>query len=127
MADGVDRTTSVQVAELVRENRIAVAQEEHHIIGCVHVYPVDADTSAFDMLAAALDQPEHDVERALVQFAEQHIRVTGRTTAQTQILVPRFRPDLIKDRLAAWHVGLGHTESRRDPVEDAYPDLVSLW
>ncbi|MEE1938257.1 hypothetical protein V1L54_02295 [Streptomyces sp. TRM 70361] len=125
LPDDFDRTTPAQVSKLIRENCIAVAWEGQRIVGCVHSNPLGPDTAAFDMLATALDHPERDVERALVNFTERHIRSSGRTAAQTQLLVPRFRPDPAKTRLAAWYDELGYARSRREAVEDIYPDVAA--
>ena len=124
--DGATRTTTSELAELIRAEEIAVATVHGQIVGSVRVQDVADDTSEFGMLVAAPDQRGTGVGRALVAFAEQRDRERGRRAMQLELLLPREWQHPTKEFLEAWYGRRGYRLIRTGRLDDAYPQLAPL-
>ncbi len=124
--DGAPRTTTSELAELIRAEQIAVATRDGEIAGSIRVHDVAADASEFGMLVAAPDQRGTGVGRALVAFAEQHSRERRLRAIQLELLVPRAWRHPSKEFLKAWYGRIGYQPVRTIRVDDAHPHLGPL-
>ena len=124
--DGATRTTTSELAELIRARQIAVATRHGHIVGGVRVHDVSDEASEFGMLVAAPDQRGTGVGRALVDFAEGHTRERGRRAIQLELLVPRAWRHPSKEFLKAWYGRRGYRLIHTTGVDDAHAHLAPL-
>jgi GNAT superfamily N-acetyltransferase len=125
-ADDAVRTTTRELAGLVRAGEIAVARLDGRIAGCVRVHRIDAGTSEFGLLAA---DPRHrgvGVGRELVRFAELRAREQGDGRMRLELLMPRERSHPAKEFLAAWYDRLGYAVVGTGTMEDSHPHLAPL-
>jgi GNAT superfamily N-acetyltransferase len=124
--DGATRTTTAEVAGLIRAGEIAVARLRDRIVGCVRVQRLDEATGEFGMLAA---DPAHrglGVGRELLRFAERTCRGNGLGAMQLELLVPRDWTHPTKELLDAWYTRLGYRVTRTGRIDEAYPALAPL-
>ncbi len=70
--DGVARTTSAELAGLIRASELAVARRAGAIVGCVRIQRLDDYRGQFGMLAANLTQRGTGIGRALLRRAARH-------------------------------------------------------
>jgi GNAT superfamily N-acetyltransferase len=123
--DGTLRTTTAELADLIRAGEIALATRGGQISGSVRVRDVAEDTSEFGMLVADPAQRGTGIGSALVAFAEQRSRRRGLRAMRLELLVPRARPHPGKQLLAAWYDRIGYRRVRVERIDEAYPHLVS--
>jgi GNAT superfamily N-acetyltransferase len=124
--DGATRTTTTELAELIRAGQMAVATRNGHIMGSVRLHDVSDDTSEFGLLVAARDNRSTGVGRALLDFAERHSRERGLRAIQLELLVPRAWSHPSKEFLKAWYGRRGYRIVRTGTIDDAYPHLAPL-
>ncbi|MGH3922056.1 MAG: GNAT family N-acetyltransferase [Pseudonocardiaceae bacterium] len=122
--DGVARTTSTELAGLIRASELAVARREGAIVGCVRVQRLDGDRGEFGMLAAKPAQRGTGVGRALLRFAEELSAARGLRMMQLELLVPRDWTHPSKTFLEGWYTRSGYRLIRTDRPEDAFPHLA---
>jgi GNAT superfamily N-acetyltransferase len=125
-ADGAQRTTPDEVAELVADGRIATARVGDRIVGAVHFQALDPDVAEFGMLAADPEWRGLGVGRDLVAFVETRAAASGHSTMQLELLVPRGWTHPSKEFLRAWYGRLGYRELQTTHLEELYPDLAPL-
>jgi GNAT superfamily N-acetyltransferase len=125
-SDGSARTTTTEVAELIRAGQIAVATWDGRVVGSVRVHDVGDDASEFGLLVAAPDQRNSGVGRALLDYVERRGRERGRRAVQLELLVPRAWSHPSKEFLKAWYGRRGYRLVRIGSLEDAYPHLAPL-
>jgi GNAT superfamily N-acetyltransferase len=123
--DGTLRTTTAELADLIRAGEIALATRGGQISGSVRVRDVAEDTSEFGMQVADPAQRGTGIGSALVAFAEQRSRRRGLRAMRLELLVPRGRRLPSKDFLDAWYRRIGYRRVRIGSVDDAYPHLAS--
>jgi GNAT superfamily N-acetyltransferase len=124
--DGAARTTTSEVAGLIRAREIAVARLDGRIVGAVRIQRLDDATGEFGMLAA---HPAHrglGIGRDLMRFAEGASRAAGLGSMQLELLVPREWTHPVKEFLAAWYTRSGYALTRTGTIEEAYPALAPL-
>jgi GNAT superfamily N-acetyltransferase len=124
--DGAARTTTSEVAGLIRAREIAVARLDGRIVGAVRIQRLDDATGEFGMLAA---HPAHrglGIGRDLMRFAEGTSRAAGLGSMQLELLVPREWTHPVKEFLAAWYTRSGYALTRTGTIEEAYPALAPL-
>ena len=124
--EGWARTSSTDVAELIRAGQLAAATREGRIVGCIRVHDVADDTSELGLLAAAPSAQGSGVGRALVAFAEEQSRTRGLRAIQLELLVPRDWRHPSKELLKAWYGRMGYGRIRTRDVAEVYPQLVPL-
>ncbi|HMG40741.1 MAG TPA: GNAT family N-acetyltransferase [Acidimicrobiales bacterium] len=124
--DGATRTTTTELAEVIAAGQIAVATQEGHIVGSVHVHQVADDVGGFGMLVAAPDHRGSGIGRALVEFAEQHSREHGLHAMRLELLVPRGWRHPTKEFLTSWYGRIGYRLVRTGTIDDAHPHLGPL-
>ena len=83
--DGVARTTSAELAGLMRASELAVARRAGAIVGCVRVQRLDDYRGEFGMLAANPAQRGTGVGRVLLRFAEE-LRPTDRLSSDRRLI-----------------------------------------
>ena len=124
--DGAARTTTTEVAGLIRAREIAVARLGGRIVGSVRIQRLDETTGEFGMLTA---HPAHrglGIGRELMHFAERTSRAAGCASRQLELLVPREWTHPVKAFLAAWYTRSGYALIRTGTIEEAYPALAPL-
>jgi ribosomal protein S18 acetylase RimI-like enzyme len=124
--DGAARTTTTELAGLVRAGEIAVATRGDAIAGTVRIHDVADHVGEFGMLVAAPDQRGAGIGRELVTFAERRARERGLRAMQLELLTPREGRHPAKERLKAWYGRIGYRPVRTGTMHDAYPHLAEL-
>lgn len=125
--DGVTRTTTTEVAELIAAGQIAAASStDGHIVGSVRIRTVSEGTSEFGMLVSAPDLRGHGIGATLVEFAEQHSRASGRHAMQLELLVPRTWKHPTKEHLKSWYDRIGYRRIATRSVDRAYPQFAGM-
>ncbi|MGH3778706.1 MAG: GNAT family N-acetyltransferase [Pseudonocardiaceae bacterium] len=122
--DGVTRTTSAELAGLIRASELAVARRAGTIVGCVRVQRLDDYRGEFGMLAANPAQRGTGVGRALLRFAEELCAAKGLRMMQLELLVPRDWAHPSKTFLEAWYTRSDYRLIRADRPEEALPHLA---
>ena len=122
--DGAARTTTGELAGLIREGQIAVAWREGAPAGMVRLRDVSDDTSEFGMLVSAPGERNTGVGRALLDFAERRSAGRGMATMQLELLVPREWTHPSKEFLKGWYGRRGYRLVRTGKLDDAYPHLA---
>ena len=118
------RTSTDEVAGLVRANEIAVTRLSGEVVGCVRVQSLDAETSEFGMLAVDGAFRGRGIGRDLVAWAERFSRDRGHRRMQLKLLWPREQVHPFKAFLATWYTGIGYTVTSKGSMDDEYPDLA---
>ena len=124
--EGTTRTTTSEIAELIRAEEIAVATRSDEIVGAVRIHDVGDDASEFGMLVSAPEQRGTGVGRDLVAFAEQQGRERGLRAIQLELLLPRTWEHPSKEFLKAWYGRIGYRRIRTGSIDAAYPHLAPL-
>lgn len=124
--DGATRTTTAEMARLVRDRQIVVATRHGRLVGSVRVHDVADDASEFGLLVAATNERGTGIGRGLLDFAEARSRDRGVRTMQLELLVPRGWSHPSKEFLKAWYGRRGYRIRRTGSLGDAYPHLVPL-
>jgi GNAT superfamily N-acetyltransferase len=124
--EGATRTTTAELAELIRARQIAVATRHGHIVGSVRIHDVSDDTSEFGILVAAPDERSTGVGRALLDFVERHSRERGLRAIRLELLVPRGWLHPSKEFLKGWYGRSGYRIIHTGSIDDAYPHLAPL-
>ncbi len=122
--DGVVRTTSAELAGLIRASELAVARHEGAIVGCVRVQWLDDYRGEFGMLAASPVQRGTGIGCALLRFAEELCVARGLPVIQLELLVPRDWAPSSKTFLEGWYTRNGYRLIRTDQPEDVFPHLA---
>ena len=124
--DGATRTTSDELAEMLRNGELVVAQRNGRVVGSVRVHDVADDVSEFGLLVAAHNERGRGVGRALLDFAEARSRERGLRAMQLELLVPRSGSHPSKEFLRAWYGRRGYRLRRTSSMDAAYPQLAPL-
>ncbi|MBM7505149.1 GNAT family N-acetyltransferase [Agromyces aurantiacus] len=125
-ADGAQRTSPAEVAELIADGQIATARAGGRLVGAVRFRSLDSEVAEFGMLAADPEWRGRGVGRDLVAFAEASAAASGHRTMQLEVLVPRTWTHPSKEFLRAWYARLGYRVERVTHLEELYPDLAPL-
>ncbi|HEY1322998.1 MAG TPA: GNAT family N-acetyltransferase [Streptosporangiaceae bacterium] len=120
------RTTSSEVAGLIRAGQIVVARRDGEIVGSVRVHDVDGDASEFGMLVAAPAHRGTGVGRALLDFVERRGSERGHRAVRLEVLVPRTWSHPSKEFLFEWYGRRGYRIVRIERPEGPYPQLAPL-
>jgi GNAT superfamily N-acetyltransferase len=123
---GAKRTTSAELAGLIRAGEIVVATRDDEILGCVRVHDVTADTSEFGILVADPEKRNVGVGNALLDFAEERSRERGMRAMQLELLVPREWSHPSKEFLKGWYGRRGYRPISTRRMDLAYPHLAPL-
>ncbi|MGX1776757.1 GNAT family N-acetyltransferase [Nocardia brasiliensis] len=124
--DGASRTTTSELRGLITAGQIAVAREDHRIVGAVCIQQLSDGIGEFGMLVCAPERRGTGIGRALVDFAERHCVDQGARTMQLELLVPRNWTHPVKESLHGWYQRLGYVLERKGELEESYPHLVPL-
>lgn len=122
--DGVARTTSAELAGLMRVSELAVARRAGAIVGCVRIQRLDDYRGQLGMLVADPSQRGTGIGRALIHFAEELSVARGLRMMQLELLVPRDWTHPIKMFLEGWYTRSGYRLVRTERPEEAYPHLA---
>lgn len=123
---GRERTTVDELATDVRAGGLAVATRDGQVLGCMRMYDVSEDTSAFGILVAAPDQRGIGIGRALIEFAERHSRERGLRAIQLELLVPREGTHPAKEFLKEWYGRRGYELIGIRDFGAAYPEAAAM-
>jgi len=122
--DSAARTSTDEVASLIRADEIAVTRLSGEVVGCVRVQSLDAETSEFGMLAADAAFRGRGIGRELVAYAERFSRDRGHLRMQLKLLWPSEQVHPFKEFLASWYTRIGYTVTSKGSMDDEYPDLA---
>jgi GNAT superfamily N-acetyltransferase len=120
------RTTSDEIAGLIRAGEITVARRCDRVVGCIRIQQLDERTAEFGMLAAAADQRSTGIGRQLIAFAEREGLRSGCGVMQLELLVPRTWRHPSKEFLAAWYGRIGYVANRKGTIDESFPHLAPL-
>jgi GNAT superfamily N-acetyltransferase len=120
----VTRTTTREMAALIRAHEIAVARLDGRSVGSVRVHAISDTMGEFGMLVVAPENRDAGVGRALVDFAERVCREGGLDAIQLEVLVPRGWQHPSKELLRAWYGRIGYRFVRTGRIDDDYPHLA---
>ena len=124
--DGATRTTTAELAGLIRAGEIAVATRDDRVVGSIRIHDVSGDASEFGILVADPEQRSIGIGRALVSFAEERAYERGLRATQLELLVPREWRHPSKEFLEAWYTRIGYRLVRTGSLGDGYPHLVPM-
>lgn len=124
--DGAERTTALQVEEMIAAGQIALARLDGVVIGSIRIQELDDATGEFGMLSAHPAHRGKGVGRELVGFAERLSRERGMAVMQLELLVPRGWSHPTKEFLHAWYTRIGYRPVRTGRIEESYPELAPL-
>ena len=124
--EGAARTTAAEMAGQVAAGEVAMATVGDGLAGAIRVRAVSEVAGEFGTLAADAGYRGIGVGRALVAFAERHIRDQGLRTMRLELLVPRTWRHPSKVFLDGWYGRMGYRVVRTADVADAYPDLAPM-
>jgi GNAT superfamily N-acetyltransferase len=124
--EGSARTTTEEVAALLRAEQIAVARLDGRLVGSIKIQDIDCDSGEFGMLALSADHRGSGIGRELVQFAEQLSRSRGHRTMQLELLVPLEWKHPFKEFLSDWYERMGYRVTRKVSIKDFHPALAPL-
>jgi N-acetylglutamate synthase-like GNAT family acetyltransferase len=124
--EGAKRTTTAELADLIRAGELVVATRDDEILGCLRVHDVTADTCEFGILVADPEKRNVGVGNALLDFAEQQSRERGMRAMQLELLVPREWSHPSKEFLKGWYGRRGYRPISIRRMDLAYPHLAPL-
>jgi GNAT superfamily N-acetyltransferase len=124
--EGATRTTTAELAGLIRAGEIALATRDGEVVGCVRLHDVSEDTGEFGMLVAAPERRSTGVGRALVDFVERRGRERALRAIRLELLVPRAGSHPSKEFLRGWYGRRGYRLARTGRLDEAYPHLAPL-
>jgi GNAT superfamily N-acetyltransferase len=114
-----DRTSSDQVAGLIRAGGVLVARSDGRIVACCAMQARDGGTVELGFMSAAESDWGRGAGRALVAAGEAWAVGRGAQAMQMKLLVPRDGEQPLKARLREWYERLGYTLARTAPFNDA--------
>jgi GNAT superfamily N-acetyltransferase len=122
--DGVERTTTEEVAAIVGAGELGVARLDGRLVGAVRIQRLGGDLAEFGMLVTDPDHRGLGIGRQLVAFAEDWARNQGCEWMQLELLVPQEWTHPAKEFLRDWYQRLGYLPVRTGRLEEAYPALA---
>ena len=124
--DGVERTTTEEVAAIVGAGELGVARHDGRLVGAVRIQRLGGDLAEFGMLVTDPEYRGLGIGRALVAFAEDWARNQGCEWMQLELLVPQAWTHPVKEFLRDWYERIGYRRVRVARLEVAYPALAPL-
>ena len=116
--EGVERTSTAHVADIVRAGDLLAATLADRVVGCVRVKAIDEVTAGLGLLATAPDQWGNGIGGELVGAAEELARARGAATMELVLLDPTDAAHPGKGRLRAWYEARGYRFVRSAPIEE---------
>ncbi|MDQ2660948.1 MAG: GNAT family N-acetyltransferase [Actinomycetota bacterium] len=123
---GARRTSSEEVAELVRLQELVTARTGDRLVGVVRVQRLGEELAEFGMLAADPERRGLGIGRDLVAFAEHLAGEGGCREMQLELLVPATWSHPSKEFLRAWYTRIGYRHVRTSELGELYPELSLL-
>ncbi|KAM0335441.1 hypothetical protein ACHAQA_000487 [Verticillium albo-atrum] len=125
---GYQRTNFPEIAELIRNGRLAVASRgaAGEPVGCVWLKLLPPTRASFAMLALDPAYRGGGLGKRLIQFVEEHSRSLGCTVMQLELLVPTTFEHVFKKRLEAWYTKMGYALINVGQFEVDYPAIAAL-
>jgi GNAT superfamily N-acetyltransferase len=121
--DGSRRTSSAEVASLIRAGQLALARMHGRLVGTIRIHQLASGEGEFGMLVASPDHRGIGVGRELVAFAERWAWERKLARMQLELLVPQTWTHPVKEFLRDWYTRLGYRELRTIRLHEVYPDL----
>lgn len=121
---GATRTNPDEVARLLSDGALILAELDGVVVGSVHVSRLGDGVGELGMLVADRAYRGLGIGSALVEAAEQWALGHGCHTMRLEILTPRHWKHPSKEFLKAWYGRIGYRAQEPEPFENMYPDLV---
>jgi GNAT superfamily N-acetyltransferase len=121
---GARRTSSVEVAGLIRHQELVTARAGDQVVGAVRVQRLNESLAEFGMLAADPARRGLGIGRDLVAFAERWGGEQGCTEMQLELLVPAMWSHPSKEFLREWYTRIGYRHTRTSELDELYPALA---
>ena len=115
----VKRTTTTEVARLVADQALILAEADGAVVGSVHVQLLPENIGEFGMLVAAPAQRGKGIGSALVEAAESWARAQGCRKMQLELLTPKYWKHPNKVFLAGWYTRIGYAPLRQEAFGNA--------
>jgi GNAT superfamily N-acetyltransferase len=122
--EGATRTEPREMADAIRSGGVLAARLRGQLVGCAYVRRLDAATADLGLVSAATDRWGTGIGRELVRSAEEHMRSSGVTTMQLELLVPKGWVHPEKERLRRWYERLGYEVVETAPFEQVAAHLA---
>ena len=123
---GARRTSSEEVAELIRHEELVTAGSGDRLVGVVRVQRLGEELAEFGMLAADPERRGLGIGRDLVAFAEHLAGEGGCREMQLELLVPATWSHPSKQFLRTWYTRIGYRHVRTSELSELYPELAPL-
>jgi GNAT superfamily N-acetyltransferase len=124
--EAATRTTTTEMAAMIADGQIAVAQIDGQIVGSVRIQALDRRVGEFGMLVAEPARRGEGIGRELVIFAEELSWRRGLAVMQLELLVPRGWTHPTKEFLHAWYTRIGYRPERSGTIDEDYPHMAPL-
>jgi len=118
------RTHPNEVARLLRNQALILAEIDGMLVGSVNVNLMDGGIGEFGMLVADLNHRGKGIGSALVDRAETWARSKGCHTMRLELLTPRHWAHPSKEFLKRWYSRIGYEPQATEPFEVLHPELV---
>lgn len=121
---GARRTSSDEVAQLIRLQELVTARTGDRLVGVVRVQRLGEELAEFGMLAADPERRGLGIGRDLVAFAERWAGERECSEMQLELLVPAMWSHPSKEFLRAWYTRIGYRHARTSELAELYPELA---
>jgi GNAT superfamily N-acetyltransferase len=118
------RTTSAEVARLLRARTLILAELDGELVGSVNVKLLGEGLGEFGMLVASPKSRGRGAGSALIEHAERWAREQGCHTMRLKVLSPRHWVHPGKEFLRQWYAKIGYTSRDTEPFEIMHPERV---
>lgn len=123
---GASRTTTDEVATLLRQEGLLLAFDDDRLVGSVAVVRWDDHTAELGMLSADTTLRGQGIGRDLLAAAEAWGRSHGRRSMRLEILTPHGFDHPDKVFLRDWYTRQGYAPESLEPIDERFAHLASL-
>ena len=119
----VGRTTIDETTAWIGDGQVAVARSGGRVVGAVCIQMHEVGIGWFGALSVDPDVQGRGVASSLLRFVEDHLRASGATEIEIEVLVP-VDPEPHSSRLLSWYGSAGYVETHRRRLADFDPRAV---